>query len=75
MLKGYKGIIQTDGYAGYNQVAARSDIEQMYCTAHARRYFEKALGNDPERAAHFLAELRKLYEVERQLRDQELRGD
>lgn len=75
MLKGYKGIIQTDGYAGYNQVAARSDIEQMYCMAHARRYFEKALDNDPERAAHFLAEVRKLYEVERHIRDQELHGD
>ncbi|MCC6599596.1 MAG: transposase, partial [Crocinitomicaceae bacterium] len=54
MLKGYKGIIQTDGYAGYNKAAGSPDVNQIYCMAHARRYFERALDNDPDRAKYFL---------------------
>jgi len=72
MLKEFKGIIQTDGYAGYNKVASREDIEQIYCMAHARRYFEKALDNDNERAQHFLTEVQKLYDIERVIRDQKV---
>ncbi len=72
MLKNFKGIIQTDGYAGYNHVATREDIDQIYCMAHARRYFEKALDNDKERAQHFLTEVQKLYDIERVIRDQNM---
>lgn len=74
MLKGYKGIIQTDGYAGYNKAATSSDVNQIYCMAHARRYFERALDNDAERAQHFLNEVQKLYDVERTIKDQNLEG-
>ena len=37
----------------------------MHCMAHARRYFEKALDNDKQRAEHFLKELQLLYAIER----------
>lgn len=34
--KGYQGILETDGYAGYNNI---SDVTHAECWAHARRYF------------------------------------
>ena len=37
--------------------------------AHARRYFEKALANDKERAEFVLKEIQKLYVVEKHCRD------
>ena len=75
MLKDFKGIIQTDGYAGYNQVAKQKDIEQIFCMVHARRYFEKALDNDKERSTHFLNEVQKLYAIERQIKDNSIAGE
>jgi transposase/beta-N-acetylglucosaminidase len=75
MLKTFKGIIQTDGYSGYNKAAAEEDINQIYCMAHARRYFERALDNDPERAKHFLSEVQKLYEIERHIKENNLTAD
>lgn len=75
MLKNFKGIIQTDGFAGYNKAASSSDINQIYCMAHARRYFERALDNDPDRAKHFLNEVQKLYDIERDIKEQHIEGD
>ncbi len=40
--------------------------------AHARRYFEKALDNDPKRADVVLLEIQKLYKIERKIKEQEL---
>jgi transposase len=68
VLKEFKGIIQTDGFAGYNKAARSEDINQIFCMAHARRYFERARKNDPERAEHFLKEVQKLYEIERAIK-------
>ncbi|MGF1564840.1 MAG: IS66 family transposase [Flavobacteriales bacterium] len=75
MLKNFKGIIQTDGYAGYNKSARSPEIDQIYCMAHARRGFEKALGNDADRAMHFLSEVQKLYDIERHMKEHGLRGE
>ena len=75
MLKAFNGIIQTDGYAGYNQVASKQNVEQIYCMAHARRYFERALDNDKDRAQYFLGEVQKLYHIERTIREQHLKGE
>ncbi len=44
----------------------------MHCMAHARRYFEKALDNDQERAEYFLKEVQKLYAIERRIREENL---
>jgi len=56
-LEGYGGVLQTDGYAGYEQFASREGITLLGCMAHARRYFEKALDNDRERAEYALSEI------------------
>ncbi len=39
-LKGFKGIIVTDGYAGYNEI---EDVTHAECWAHARRYFYESV--------------------------------
>ena len=41
-LAGYKGILQTDGYAGYN-AGAKNVAVHAGCWAHVRRYFVDAV--------------------------------
>ncbi len=38
-LQGYKGYVQTDGYAGYDFLDRLPDIHHVGCWAHARRKF------------------------------------
>ena len=42
-LKGYNGILQTDGYTGYQKVSCQA---HALCWAHARRYFVEAIPQD-----------------------------
>ena len=46
-LKGFGGFLQTDGYAGYNDVAG---VTRVGCMAHARRKFTDALKALPKEA-------------------------
>lgn len=43
LLKDYKGILVTDGYAGYNNL---EEINRAECWAHARRYFYESVPLD-----------------------------
>lgn len=70
-LEEYKGILQTDGYACYEQFDGEEDITLLGCMAHGRRYFEKALDNDRERAQYALTAIQKLYAIERTAKEQE----
>lgn len=72
MLKDFSGYVQSDGYSGYNEVAARAEIISVGCLAHARRYFVEALDNDRERGNWMLFRLQILYAVERYARDNQL---
>ena len=74
-LKDFKGTLQTDGYAGYNKIGQREDVTLLACMAHARRYFEKALDNDQDRAEYALQVIQQLYEIERYLRESNLSND
>lgn len=65
ILKDYTGYLQSDGYAGYNELARREGIIALACFAHARRKFEKALESDRPRAEWMLEEIGRLYEIER----------
>jgi len=71
-LKNYQGFLQTDGYAVYEWFGKREGIVLLHCMAHARREFENALKNDPDRAQHALLQIQKLYAIERKAREQEL---
>lgn len=63
-LSTFKGFIQTDGYSGYTYLAAKEGITHLSCWVHARRYFDKALKNDYQRASHVMTLIQLLYSVE-----------
>ena len=65
VLKDFHGALQTDGYAGYEKLAAKEGITALACMAHARRYFEKAQDNDKARATYALERIQALYAIER----------
>ena len=63
-LAGYRGYLQADGYAGYNEVVATEGVTLVACWAHARRKFVEARDSDPHAAAAALLVIRALYEIE-----------
>lgn len=69
MLKDFKGYLQTDGYAAYDQFYQRDGIKMLHCMAHARRYFKEAEDNDKERSSYALRIFQEVYEIERQIKD------
>jgi transposase len=71
-LHSFTGYIQTDGYSGYTYLASLKGITHLSCWAHARRYFEKALDNDNQRASHVLKLIQLLYAIEALAREAEM---
>lgn len=72
-LEDFAGYLQTDGYEAYEWInAQRNDITLLHCMAHARRYFEKALDSDADRAGYALTQIQKLYAIERHARRTDL---
>jgi len=71
-LKGFTGLLQTDGYSGYNTQRARADVVTFGCWDHARRKFTdvvKACGNNKSgKAGKMLEKMAKLYEIEREIK-------
>jgi transposase len=75
-LKSYEGNLQVDGNVSYEEIKkAYPKITVSHCMAHARRYFEKALDNDHERATHALTEIQRLYVLERRIKEEKLTSD
>lgn len=72
MLGTFKGYLQTDGYAVYEKYGKKKEVTHLACWAHARREFEKSLGNDKPRAEKALLLIQKLYAVERQAKEDNL---
>jgi len=70
-LQDFNGTLQSDGYTVYQNLQTKGNITLLGCMAHARRYFEKALDNDPKRADHVLLLIQKLYRIERELKEKE----
>jgi hypothetical protein len=74
-LKDFKGILQVDGYDGYNPIAQRNDLQRAACMDHVRRRFEKALEYDYARASYAMQQMGAWYEVERGAKNQGLTLD
>jgi len=74
-LKDFKGYLQTDGYAVYEDFDKKPGITLLHCMAHARRKFDEAKDNDLVRASYVLTEMQKLYALERQAKENELSVD
>lgn len=66
-LGDYKGYVVADAHSIYDALYRDGKCIEAACWAHARRYFYKALGSDPERARLALALIAKLFKVEREL--------
>jgi len=64
-LKNYKGYLQTDGYAAYNQFDNVPGITTLNCWAHARRKFFDAQKFDAAMAGEVLTQIQLLYAVEK----------
>jgi hypothetical protein len=68
-LEGYAGILQADGYSGYNALYASGRIQEAACWAHARRKFFDVLQVTPSPiATEALRRIAQLYAIERTVR-------
>ena len=72
ILGNFKGYLQTDGYNVYDVFDKKEHVTLLHCMAHARRMFSEALDNDRSRAEYALAEIQKLYVIERIIKEQNL---
>ena len=70
LLADFKGVLQTDGYAVYGALFAKSEhVTLAACMAHARRKFDEAASYDLARAKYAVAQIAKLYALEQEIRD------
>lgn len=72
-LKGFKGTLQTDAYASYNQFDTPG-VTMAGCLAHSRRKFADAQDNDPM-ARIPLSEFQQIYAIEHNAKINGLRED
>ena len=71
LLRGYRGLLQCDGYAAYKQLGGRGpdDATLVFCWSHVRRgFYDVAKGGDAPAATDALARIARLYEVEAGIR-------
>ncbi|MFZ5364992.1 MAG: IS66 family transposase [Patescibacteria group bacterium] len=69
-LKGYHGYVQTDGYAGYDELGRQKGITLVGCMAHARRKFHKVIKakSNPKKkglADEAVGYIKQLYRIEK----------
>jgi len=72
-LRDYRGILQADGYAGFNGLYDRADhpLIEAACWAHWRRkFFDIQQASDSPFALEALQRIGALYEIEAQIRGQ-----
>jgi transposase len=68
-LKGFKGILQVDGYGGYKVLARQGDVRLAFCWSHVRRHFyELATPGPAPIASEALARIAALYRIEDEIR-------
>jgi len=75
LLGAFRGTLVSDGYEAYARYQAKhAEVVHALCWAHARRQFVKAEAVEPARVERALAQIRALYEVEREIAEQSLAG-
>jgi hypothetical protein len=68
-LKDYRGILQADGYAGFNKLYETGAIVEAACWAHVRRkFFELHQGHQSPLAREALEKIAQLYAIEKEIR-------
>ncbi|MHB8455943.1 MAG: IS66 family transposase [Acidiferrobacterales bacterium] len=75
LLQDYSGILQTDGYGGYDAFGHYPDIVHAGCLAHARRKFVETVQSLPKpvqsqsEANRAVLMIGRLYDIEREYKD------
>jgi transposase len=69
-LRGYRGHVVGDAYAGHNVLFASGERTAVACWVHARRNFEKISDQEPAAMA-MLRQIAVLYASEKRLRDEQ----
>src|ERR1700727_231767 len=68
-LKNYRGILQADGFAGFNRLYETGTIVEAACWAHVRRkFFELHHGHASPLAKEALERIAQLYGIEQEIR-------
>lgn len=75
ILHGYRGILQVDGYAGYNRLTKADreggPLKLAYCWAHVRRKFlDVYRATKSEKAQEIVDLINEMYEIEARLKGQ-----
>ena len=70
-LKSFRGYLQCDAYAGYDELfrTAKGSIVEVGCWAHARRKFVEAEKTNPREAHEAVAQIKQLYAIEHEAKD------
>src|SRR5207253_11281098 len=67
-LEGFRGVLQVDGYAGFERLTARGDIVLAACWAHTRRkFFDVHEATGSPIAAEALHRIGELYAIEKSI--------
>lgn len=80
LLESFQGVLQADGYSGYNALCQKAGITRIGCFDHARRKFveasragastgSKKKAVQPSKADVALGKIRKLYAIEKDIKD------
>lgn len=65
LLEGFEGLLQTDGYAAYEELAKKSStLTRIACWAHVRRKFVEAQNESPQAVQLVLRLIGNLYRME-----------
>ena len=76
LVGGFQGYLQRDGYSAYGTLTQPdSGVVPVGCWSHARRKFMEAAELESTEAIEIVTELRRLYLIERNARDECLRPD
>ena len=69
-LDGFEGILQVDGYAGYNRLSVpKGQVRLAYCWSHARRRLRESFDSTKsEIAAEGLRRIAEFYAIEAEIR-------
>lgn len=75
LIKGNVKVVQSDGFVVYDKFDSLANRLHLCCWAHVRRKFVESEASDPPRARHALEKIKKLYAVEREIKEENLEGE
>lgn len=73
VLKNFSGLLQADGYSGYNNLRKKPEVTHFGCWDHARRKFTDVVkingNNKAGKAGEILVHIGALYQVEKDIKN------